>query len=182
MPQIISTEAGAAPHDVQRYYTRALQRALLHGATCQSDVAVTSQCSAQIAGADGAVKRWQVKDGVISEKRLEKTLRLESPYGGGEKPPAVRALCVSPLDRDIMIGTAACDIWEVHDARQVSLPLHALHPSTSTSKRSTSYHKQVHVCMLDARLHEQNHCCVDCVDCSTNHACMQSDRPLGTRV
>lgn len=56
---------------------------------------------------------------MISEKRLEKTLQLESPYGAGEKAPAVRALCVSPLDRDVMVGTAACDIWEVHGARQV---------------------------------------------------------------
>lgn len=89
------------------------------GADCQ--LALSSVC-ARVAGADGAIKRWQVKDGVISDKRLEKTLRLESPYGGSEKPPAVRALCVSPLDRDIMVGTAACDIWEVHDSRQVRQP------------------------------------------------------------
>eukprot|EP00892_Ulva_mutabilis_P007281 jgi/Ulvmu1/4925/UM203_0004.1 len=111
------------------------------------------------AGADGTVKRWTVKDGVLGEKRLERTLRLESPYGAAEKPPAVRALCVSPLDRDIMVGTAACDIWEVHDAQQEVImygngsAMHAVawHPVRTAVFASASDAPRVFVCDANAR-------------------------------
>jgi hypothetical protein len=47
------------------------------------------------------------------------SFKLTSPYGPQAKLPAVRALTVSPVDEDIVIGTAACDITEVIEHRQV---------------------------------------------------------------
>jgi hypothetical protein len=70
-------------------------------------------------GADGRVCTWDVRDGTLSDASLKSTLQLEPKYGGATKAPVVRALCVSPLDRGIMVGTSACDIWEVKDENQV---------------------------------------------------------------
>ena len=60
-----------------------------------------------------------MKDGTLTDASLQSTLQLQPSYGAASKPPVVRALCVSPLDKDIMIGTSACDIWEVNDHKQV---------------------------------------------------------------
>lgn len=71
------------------------------------------------AGADGMVCTWAVTGGTLSSDSLQSSLHLEPPYGSASKLPVVRALCVSPHDKDIMIGTSACDIWEVHESKQV---------------------------------------------------------------
>lgn len=70
-------------------------------------------------GADGRVCTWDVRDGTLTDASIQSTLQLQPQYGGAAKAPIVRALCVSPLDKDIMVGTSACDIWEVNDNKQV---------------------------------------------------------------
>lgn len=70
-------------------------------------------------GADGKICTWNVQDGTLDDASLQSTLQLQPQYGGAAKGPVVRAMCVSPLDKDIMVGTSACDIWEVNDNKQV---------------------------------------------------------------
>jgi hypothetical protein len=69
-------------------------------------------------GADGRVCKWHVADGTLTEASLQSTLQLQPQYSSAGKAPVVRALCVSPLDKDIMVGTSACDIWEVNENKQ----------------------------------------------------------------
>lgn len=61
---------------------------------------------------------WPVEGGRLTAEAPSATIKLASPYGAAEKVPAVRALTVSPLDEDIVIGTATCDVIEVNTHQQ----------------------------------------------------------------
>lgn len=115
--------AGACMHAyLQSYYIYITCRhVLLTASHCFICTSVVSKTSAEVVstGADGRVCTWDVRDGTLTDASLKSSLQLEPSYGGATKAPVVRALCVSPLDKDIMVGTSSCDIWEVNDNKQV---------------------------------------------------------------
>jgi hypothetical protein len=65
------------------------------------------------------IHTWDVKDGCLKQECRGKPITLSPVYGSDDKPPVTRALTVSPLDEDIILGTASCDILEVKEGHQV---------------------------------------------------------------
>ena len=74
---------------------------------------------ASLAGADSVVNAWPVEGGRLSSGAPSETLKLSSPHGTTGRVPAIRALTVSPLDEDIVLGTGTCDVIEVSTHQQV---------------------------------------------------------------
>ena len=75
----------------------------------------------QLAGADGVVNAWPVEGGRLSSGAPSETLKLASPHGTMVRAPAIRALTVSPLDEDIVLGTSTCDVIELNSHQQVRM-------------------------------------------------------------
>uniref|UniRef100_A0A061QZA5 Echinoderm microtubule-associated 6 n=1 Tax=Tetraselmis sp. GSL018 TaxID=582737 RepID=A0A061QZA5_9CHLO len=76
-------------------------------------------------GADGLVKLWSVDQGKLGPLQRVTPVVLPSQMKEGEQPVKIRALDCLPGEKELVVGTRGCDIYEVTDETRMLIEGHS---------------------------------------------------------